>query len=134
MQRPSGALAWLVWERATLTKQSKLKESEWRGWSSASAAGSAGTGEEVHDPLIDLAQREHLAGRLLDGHGDERCVRSRAAWREGSCAWKVLVSPPPRLRGWRPGWTARTPWGSCTGSWRPRRAPGHSWRPPAARP
>ena len=28
-------------------------------------------GEEVHDELVDLAERAHLVGRLLDGHGDE---------------------------------------------------------------
>ena len=27
--------------------------------------------EQVHDELIDLVQRAHLAGRVLDGHGDE---------------------------------------------------------------
>lgn len=32
-------------------------------------------GEKVHYPLIDLAEGQHLAGRLLDGHGYQRNVR-----------------------------------------------------------
>ena len=31
-------------------------------------------GEEVHDELVDLAQRAHLARVVLDGHRDERDV------------------------------------------------------------
>lgn len=45
--------------------------------------------EQVHDELVDLAQREHLARRVLDGHRDERDVRVR---RLG-----VRVTPPVRL-------------------------------------
>lgn len=50
-------------------------------------------GEEVHYPLVDLGQRQHLTGRLLDGHGDEGNVGVR---RLG-----VRVAPPVRL--WIPG-------------------------------
>lgn len=30
--------------------------------------------EQVHDELVDLGQREHLGGRVLDGHGDQADV------------------------------------------------------------
>lgn len=33
--------------------------------------------EEVHDPLVDLVEGQHLVARLLDGHGDEGDVRVR---------------------------------------------------------
>ena len=33
--------------------------------------------EEVHDPLVDLVQRQHLVAGLLDRHGDEGDVRVR---------------------------------------------------------
>jgi len=31
-------------------------------------------GEQLHDEVVDLVKRQHLAVRLLDGHGDERYV------------------------------------------------------------
>ena len=33
--------------------------------------------EQVHDPLVDLVQGQHLAAGLLDGHGDQGDVRVR---------------------------------------------------------
>ena len=45
--------------------------------------------EQVHDPLVDLVQGQHLAAGLLDGHGDQGDVRVR---RLG-----VRVAPPVRF-------------------------------------
>lgn len=46
--------------------------------------------EEVHYPLVDLGQCQHLTGSLLDGHSDERDV---GIWRFG-----VRVAPAVGLR------------------------------------
>lgn len=48
-------------------------------------------GEQVHDELVDVAQGEHFARRVLYGHGDERYV--------GIGRLGVSVAPTVRLVG-----------------------------------
>ena len=52
-------------------------------------------GEALHDELVDVAQRQHLLGRVLDGHRGQRDVGV------GRLLVAVRTLPRPRHRPWR---------------------------------
>ena len=54
--------------------------------------------EQVHYPLVDLGQCQHLTGRLLDGHGDEGDVGVRRFGVRVAPAVGLRVSGPVDVR------------------------------------
>lgn len=54
--------------------------------------------EEVHYPLVNLGQCQHLTGRLLDGHGDEGNVGIRGFGVRVAPAVGLWVSGPVDIR------------------------------------
>ena len=74
MQCPVAALAWLVGRAGDLDEAVVEGEAVSDGVLPALLV-LAVEGEEVHDELVDLAQRAHLARVVLDGHRDKRDVR-----------------------------------------------------------